>query len=542
MTTYNTMNPVPSSDARDRYDNSENLDNFSNGPLDAYPDRFGVSRQSLQGIRNASQYVDLGPYAAGLVFTSRNQVFSYNPGTGAEFYSPGPAITLPYTTTGAGAGEIANFRSVGDAILRSDLADSADPEEGAALVGYKGRTVAQRLSDTVSIKDFGATGDGVTDDTAAILSAVAALSNPSRNVLYFPYGSYRTSATIEVPPGANTWCAPGVVFQRFGAAPKNFPCFVVNGGGREHYIGLIDAYGDGIVVRGSTNRVRFQRISNCTRGLVISAISASNLDNKIDGVQIGLSTDAIVFEQSGKRTQQGNEIRVNFVSESLNTLVFDDLGTHTEQSSWDSNLVELMASDPFYKVGATLCLNKSGFSVPALNYAIKSWAGGWNVGDGTITVIKGPFSGCIFNFSFAAPLSAGDLVASGTSRSASDSCQFVIPRTSNLGSGAAIGAVAIGTTFNGGVDLVHKRFRLACTFPSLAAGQTTRVAFRHILAQTNFGGRFKIVGVETGGVPLIFNIRNSGTESHGWASVWAYNPAATTVAGATYNIIIEAGD
>jgi len=116
MTTFNTGNPLGSTDVYDRYDNSENLDYFSSGPLDYYPDRFGVSRQSLQGIRNASQYVDLGPYAAGLVFTSRNQVFSYL----GEFYSPGPTITLPYTTTGVGAGEIANFRSVGDAILRSE--------------------------------------------------------------------------------------------------------------------------------------------------------------------------------------------------------------------------------------------------------------------------------------------------------------------------------------------------------------------------------------------------------------------------------------
>lgn len=122
MTTFNTGNPLGSTDVYDRYDNSENLDNFSNGQLDAYADRLGVMRLSMQGIRNASQYVDIGPYAAGLVFTSRNQVFSYDAGSGAEYYAPGPAIVLPYTTTGVGAAEIANFRSVGDAVLRQDLA------------------------------------------------------------------------------------------------------------------------------------------------------------------------------------------------------------------------------------------------------------------------------------------------------------------------------------------------------------------------------------------------------------------------------------
>lgn len=194
MTTYNTGNPVGSVDVRDLYDNAQNLDDFSNGPLDAYPDRFGVSRQSLQGIRNASQYVDLGPYGPGLIFTARNQVFSYL----GEFYAPGPAITLPYTTTGAGAGEIANFRSVGDAILRGDLADAADPAKGAGLSGYKGRSVASRLSDVVSVKDFGAKGDGVTDDSAAIQAAHDAFSGNDGGTIYFPRGRYRVDSTINI--------------------------------------------------------------------------------------------------------------------------------------------------------------------------------------------------------------------------------------------------------------------------------------------------------------------------------------------------------
>lgn len=137
MTNYNTDNNLGSVDVRDLYDNAQNLDNFSNGPAAAYADRFGVSRQSLQGIRNASQYQVIGAYGAGLQFTALNQVFSYL----GEFYAPGPSITLPYTTTGVGAAEIANFRSVGDAVLRSDLALS----EGGELVGYGDITVAGGL-------------------------------------------------------------------------------------------------------------------------------------------------------------------------------------------------------------------------------------------------------------------------------------------------------------------------------------------------------------------------------------------------------------
>lgn len=151
--TYQTNNPVGSVDVRDLYDNAEAFDNFSAGLLDAYPDRFGVQRQSLQGIRNAAKYQVLGPYAAGLVFTTNAQVFSYM----GEFYAPGPAISLPYTTTGAGAGEIANFRSVGDATLRDDLAAPGGAKHVLGAVRYCDTIADMRLllareaNDTVAL-------------------------------------------------------------------------------------------------------------------------------------------------------------------------------------------------------------------------------------------------------------------------------------------------------------------------------------------------------------------------------------------------------
>lgn len=217
MTTFNTGNPLGSTDVYDRYDNSENLDNFSNGPLDAYPDRFGVSRQSLQGIRNASQYVGLGPYGPGLVFTSRNQVFSYL----GEFYAPSAGLTLPYTTTGSGAGEIATFRSVGDAVLRGDLSapsgwgligisdgvslDALGESIGAGFLGAVShgatpRTIQDRIPITVDVRDFGAVGDGVADDTAAFQAAITyTFAEGSIRVLKLPFGTYRITGALGIP-------------------------------------------------------------------------------------------------------------------------------------------------------------------------------------------------------------------------------------------------------------------------------------------------------------------------------------------------------
>jgi hypothetical protein len=59
-----------------------------------------------------------------------------------------------------------------------------------------------KLNDMVSVKDFGAVGDGVTDDTAAIQAAIDSLDTNTDTVtggiVYFPRGRYLVSATINV--------------------------------------------------------------------------------------------------------------------------------------------------------------------------------------------------------------------------------------------------------------------------------------------------------------------------------------------------------
>jgi hypothetical protein len=49
----------------------------------------------------------------------------------------------------------------------------------------------------INVTDYGATGDGTTDDTTAIQAAITALSTGG-GTIYFPKGTYRTTATINV--------------------------------------------------------------------------------------------------------------------------------------------------------------------------------------------------------------------------------------------------------------------------------------------------------------------------------------------------------
>jgi len=61
----------------------------------------------------------------------------------------------------------------------------------AAGTGAVQRTALSKFRDTVSVKDFGAVGDGVTDDTAALVLAAAALAN--NQTLHFEKGTYLIS-------------------------------------------------------------------------------------------------------------------------------------------------------------------------------------------------------------------------------------------------------------------------------------------------------------------------------------------------------------
>lgn len=59
------------------------------------------------------------------------------------------------------------------------------------------RTLPGRLADIKNVRDFGATGDGVTDDWAAIMAALNWTSATNRGTIFFPPGTYLVSAPID---------------------------------------------------------------------------------------------------------------------------------------------------------------------------------------------------------------------------------------------------------------------------------------------------------------------------------------------------------
>lgn len=88
----------------------------------------------------------------------------------------------------------------------SDIDDQFDTlysESGSDEIGFiqdgvdaVATTVQTKLSETISVKDFGAVGDGVTDDTAAMQAAVDYVSTTGQAV-YFPAGEYVGSIDVQ---------------------------------------------------------------------------------------------------------------------------------------------------------------------------------------------------------------------------------------------------------------------------------------------------------------------------------------------------------
>jgi hypothetical protein len=69
---------------------------------------------------------------------------------------------------------------------------------GATPTGAINRTINEKAQETISVKDFGAKGDGSTDDTTALQNALLYLKNLGGGVLTIPSGTYVYTTTLDM--------------------------------------------------------------------------------------------------------------------------------------------------------------------------------------------------------------------------------------------------------------------------------------------------------------------------------------------------------
>ena len=116
-----------------------------------------------------------------------------------------------------------------DILAISAVANSASAAAAAALSGSvtatgstTARTLAARFGQVANPLDFGAVGNGTTDDTAAIQSAVN-----SGKPVFFPPGTYLVSSAVVIPQtGVTMFAQP---FTATIKAANPFPGYIANG-------------------------------------------------------------------------------------------------------------------------------------------------------------------------------------------------------------------------------------------------------------------------------------------------------------------------
>ena len=106
--------------------------------------------------------------------------------------------------------EYSDILAVSDSYIYKGEAAGYTHQTGVDASNPTSRTLQRKLDEFVSVKDFGATGDGVTDDTAAINRAFFQLfsresNNQVRRSLFFPAGVYIVSDTIKIPAYAKVY-------------------------------------------------------------------------------------------------------------------------------------------------------------------------------------------------------------------------------------------------------------------------------------------------------------------------------------------------
>lgn len=128
-------------------------------------------------------------------------------------------LLYKYVVADSNDAVIRTWDNIGGSVVASDLAqdlaNTTDNAKGDALVGFKqsnasgfltnavARTVNGKLQEIISVKDFGALGNGTGNDATAINAAITAAIAAGGAIVYFPPGQYKCTTRIGTFVTAN---------------------------------------------------------------------------------------------------------------------------------------------------------------------------------------------------------------------------------------------------------------------------------------------------------------------------------------------------
>lgn len=179
--TYNTLNPLGSTSAKDLSDNASNFDEGMNSLSPSFYDRFKRRRETWAGMEKmVSDFLEaMGFEATHLQYVDGAPLTVLRPtqliDRAGSVYKVKQPASFPVVLSGTWAADQNLLLDIGDSSLRMAL--TADT--GSSLVGFKGPgagevslTASDFFKDSVSVRRFGAVCDGVADDTLAVQRAI----------------------------------------------------------------------------------------------------------------------------------------------------------------------------------------------------------------------------------------------------------------------------------------------------------------------------------------------------------------------------------
>lgn len=291
--------------------------------------------------------------------------------------------------SGIGAGSVTDVNVAANAAVQASKLWFTPLGTGA--VPYAVQTRMQQL---VSVKDYGAKGDGVTNDTAAV---TAALNYAGAHGLtaYFPNGIYLLTSRIGLTAGYN----PSIKGQSYGGATLRASGITLNGNGFIDYTSasnfvvedMVFDFNNSTITVGSEEAIGF---INCTdfyfnrnrvlhlvgSGVVTNGCNRFWITNNYIAKDVAANTFnvGINVESASRQSTDGYIIGNQLVNTASDysctrcTIAYNRVsnwkfgsGITTEQDSVNSN---------FYTIVGNICYGSSGTDVNATNpCGIEQW-------------------------------------------------------------------------------------------------------------------------------------------------------------------------
>lgn len=263
----------------------------------------------------SGQTVDLDSYGRAVVYVNQLVDVTVRDVDGNELavYTEGEASPnvevrslsftgTDYVTGASAAGNPTTLQHVLDLWKTSSGALDFNVLAGGASLSLQ-RAFASIAGIFVNVKDpaYGAVGDGLVDDTASIQAALTA-AGAQKSIVFFPAGTYKTSATLSVPVGVSVWGAGSGASTITSNSAANANVFLCPGQLASTFTGLQEFRGIAIAVMqansgdmislGSINPVRVRAV-NCVLGS--TSHTGNGIQATTDGNEVFVEDTVVII-------------------------------------------------------------------------------------------------------------------------------------------------------------------------------------------------------------------------------------------------------